>query len=154
MNVAVIIGNLARDPDVRYGRDNLAIARITVAVQRIPSQSKPEPGADFISVVVFGKQAENVERYLKKGNKVSVEGRIQTGSYENKSGQTVYTTEIVANRVEFLTPRTNSGSTGGNAAPRESAAPASVWDEPAASSSVPKGFTSDFDEDDDNDIPF
>lgn len=113
MNVVILIGNLARDPEMRYGQNNLAIAKFTVAINR-PQRSGEEAGADFIRVTAFGKQAELVERYLTKGRKVAVEGRIQTGSYDGKDGQKVYTTDVVANRVEFLSSRNEGGSGGGS----------------------------------------
>jgi single-strand DNA-binding protein len=79
----------------------MAIAKFTIAVNRI-TRAGEENTADFIRVTAFGKQAELVERYLAKGSKVGIEGRIQTGSYDNKDGQKVYTTDVIANRVEFL----------------------------------------------------
>jgi single-strand DNA-binding protein len=99
MNVVVLIGNLTRDPEVRYtsGNEPMAVATLNVAVNRM---KKGE--ADFPRVIVFGKQAENCEKYLEKGRKIAVRGRIQTGSYKNKNGETVYTTDVVADRVEFL----------------------------------------------------
>ena len=99
MNVVVLIGNLTRDPEVRYtsGNEPVAVSTLNVAVNRM---KKGE--ADFPRVIVFGKQAENCEKYLEKGRKIAVRGRIQTGSYKNKNGETVYTTDVVADRVEFL----------------------------------------------------
>ncbi len=101
MNSVVLIGRLTRDPEVRYTQDQMAIARFSVAIDRPVSAGK-EKQTDFPNVVVFGKQAENCERFLSKGRLVGVQGRIQTGSYTNKDGIKVYTTEVVANRVEFL----------------------------------------------------
>ena len=102
MNSVILIGRLARDPELRYTPNSqTAIAHITLAVDR-PVQQGRERQADFIRVTVFGRQAETVERYLKKGRQVAVSGRIQTGSYQNRDGQTVYTTDVVADRVEFL----------------------------------------------------
>ena len=97
MNQVSLIGRLVRDPEVRYSGE-MAIAKFTVAVDR----QKKEPGADFPSVVCFGKTAELVEKYVKKGRLVGIQGHIQTGSYDDKSGRKVYTTEVVADRVEFL----------------------------------------------------
>jgi single-strand DNA-binding protein len=114
MNIVILIGNLARDPEMRYGQNNLAIAKFSVAVNR-PPRSGEDAGADFIRVTAFGKQAELVERYLTKGRKVAVEGRIQTGSYDGKDGQKVYTTDVIANRVEFLGSRGDGGDSGGGA---------------------------------------
>ena len=103
MNNVVLIGRLTRDPEVRYttGSDPTAVARFSVAIDR-PVRSGGEKQADFPNVVVFGKQAENCERFLRKGRLVGIQGRIQTGKYTNKNGDTVYTTEVVANNVEFL----------------------------------------------------
>lgn len=100
MNKVILIGRLTKDPEVRYtnGETPLAIARYSVAVDR---QSKEESAADFIGCVAFGKQGEFAEKYLHKGMKVAVEGRIQTGSYTNKEGKKVYTTDVVVERHEF-----------------------------------------------------
>lgn len=102
MNSVVIIGRLTRDPEVRYtSGSQMAVASFTVAIDR-PVRAGGEKQTDFPRVTVFGKQAENCERYLAKGRLVGVQGRIQTGSYQNKDGVTVYTTDVVADRVEFL----------------------------------------------------
>ena len=102
MNSVVLIGRLTRDPEVRYSAGTqMAICRFAVAIDRPPRQNG-EKQTDFPNVVVFGKQAENCERFLAKGRLVGVQGRIQTGSYTNKDGATVYTTEVVADRVDFL----------------------------------------------------
>ena len=102
MNSVVLIGRLTRDPEVRYTDSQLAIARFAIAVDRMRGKNTQEPSADFINIIVFGKQAENVERYVTKGRLIGVQGRIQTGSYTNKEGNKVYTTDVVADRVEFL----------------------------------------------------
>ena len=102
MNSVVLIGRLTRDPEVRYtAGTQMAVCTFTVAIDR-PVRSGADKQTDFPRVTVFGKQAENCERYLKKGRLVGVQGRIQTGSYTNKDGATVYTTDVVADRVEFL----------------------------------------------------
>lgn len=101
MNVVALIGNLTRNPEVRYTNDHMAIASFSIAINRPPKKDGTDGGADFPRITVFGKQAENVERFLHKGSKVGIVGKIQTGSYE-KDGQRVYTTDIVADRVEFL----------------------------------------------------
>ena len=97
MNLVTLIGRLTKKPEVRYTPSQTAVGRFTLAVDRM----KKDDGADFIPVVVFGKQAENCEKYLDKGRQVAVQGRIQTGSYE-KDGHKVFTTEVVADRVEFI----------------------------------------------------
>lgn len=110
MNTAVIIGRLTRDPEVRYtSGTQMAIATFNLAVDR-PQRQGQEKQTDFPRITVFGRQAETCEKYLKKGRLVCVDGRLQTGSYKNKNGDTVYTTEVVANRVEFLS--TGRQSTG------------------------------------------
>lgn len=102
MNNVVLIGRLTRDPEVRYTSETqMAVARFSVAINR-SVRSGGEKQTDFPNVVVFGKQAENCERFLGKGRLVGIQGRIQTGRYTNKNGDTVYTTEVVANNVEFL----------------------------------------------------
>ena len=111
MNNVVIIGRLTRDPEVRYTEAQLAIARFSLAVDRpkFGSKENQEATADFINIVVFGKTAENVEKYLNKGNQIAIQGRLQTGSYVNKDGVKVYTTDVVADRVEFLNTKTKNG---------------------------------------------
>ena len=102
MNSVQLIGRLTRDPEVRYTTGSqMAVASFTLAIDR-PTRPGAERQTDFPRVIVFGKQAETCEKYLVKGRKVAIEGRIQTGSYQNQKGDTVYTTEVVANRVEFL----------------------------------------------------
>ena len=99
MNQVVLIGRLTKEPEVRYTQDGMAIARFSIAVYRY---TKGEKKADFIDILVFGKSAENCEKYLAKGRKVALEGRMQTGSYTKDDGTKVYTTDVVANRVEFI----------------------------------------------------
>lgn len=102
MNSVVLIGRLTRDPEVRYtAGTQMAVCTFTVAIDR-PVKAGSEKQTDFPRVTCFGKQAENCERFLAKGRLVGVQGRIQTGSYTNKDGATVYTTDVVADRVEFL----------------------------------------------------
>jgi single-strand DNA-binding protein len=113
MNNVVLIGRLTNDPTVRYTADQMAIASFTVAVDR-PASADKEKQADFPRVTVFGKQAENCEKYLTKGRQVAVQGRIRTGSYKNKEGATVYTTEVVAERVEFLGKKPENSESGGS----------------------------------------
>ncbi|MCO7124147.1 single-stranded DNA-binding protein [Ihubacter massiliensis] len=101
MNSVVLIGRLTKNPDVRYTTDGIAVARFSVAINRPAKADRPKQ-TDFPNVVVFGKQAENCERFLNKGRLVGIQGRIQTGKYTNKDGAAVYTTDVVANNVEFL----------------------------------------------------
>ncbi|NMA48560.1 MAG: single-stranded DNA-binding protein [Tissierellia bacterium] len=110
MNNVVLIGRLTRDPELRYiPNSGTAVSTFTLAVDKNLSkdkkaemESRNQPTADFIRIVVWGKTAENCANYLNKGKLVGVNGRIQTGSYDDKDGKRVYTTEVVANNVEFL----------------------------------------------------
>lgn len=116
MNSVSIVGRLTRDPEVRYTPSQTAVARFTVAVDRPLSKDSDQQTADFISCVAFGKSAEFIERYFSKGRPIGLTGRIQTGSYTDKNGNKVYTTDVVAERVEFVG---NKGESGGSAAPRK-----------------------------------
>lgn len=117
MNRVILMGRLTRDPEVRYsqGESPLAIARYTLAVDRRQSRSNngEEQSADFINCVAFGRNGEFAERYLRKGMKIAITGRIQTGSYTNKDGVRVYTTEVVVEDHEFAESRNASGSNDG-----------------------------------------
>ena len=116
MNKVILMGRLTRDPEVRYsqGEKPLAIARYTLAVDRRQSRSNggDEQSADFINCVAFGRSGEFAEKYLHKGTKIAVTGRIQTGSYTNKEGVKVYTTEVVVEDHEFAESRNASGNDG------------------------------------------
>lgn len=96
MNNVILIGRLTEDPELGYTQSQKAMCRFTLAVDRT------KEGADFIRIVAWDRQAENINRYLHKGSKCAVNGRIQTGSYKDKDGKTVYTTDVVATNVEFL----------------------------------------------------
>ncbi len=115
MNKVILMGRLTRDPDVRYsqGATSTAVARYSLAVDRRFNRNE-ENNTDFINIVAFGKAGEFAEKYLRKGTKVLVTGRIQTGSYVNKDGQKVYTTDVVAEDQEFAESKNASGD-GGNA---------------------------------------
>lgn len=109
MNKVILMGRLTRDPEVRYssGDNATAIARYTLAVDR-RYQREGEQSADFIPCVTFGRSAEFAEKYFRKGTKVALIGRIATGKYTNKEGQTVYTTEVVVEEQEFAESKTAS----------------------------------------------
>ena len=112
MNKVFLIGRLSRDPELRHTNSGMAVCQINVAVSRRTGAGR-DPETDFINVVVWDKQAENVSKYLAKGRQVAVEGRIQTRSYDNNEGKKTYVTEVVANNVEFLgsasdTPKTSA----------------------------------------------
>lgn len=99
MNSVQLIGRLTKDPEVRYtSGEQTAVATFTLAIDRMGKEKQ----TDFPRITVFGRQAENCEKYLRRGNRVAIEGRIQTGSYTNKDGNKVFTTDVVANRVEFI----------------------------------------------------
>ena len=116
MNKVILMGRLTRDPEVRYsqGDNSMAIARYTLAVDRRFNRNNDENSADFIGCVAFGRAGEFAEKYFRKGLKVLVTGRIQTGSYTNKDGVKVYTTDIVVEEQEFAESKAandrNSGS--------------------------------------------
>lgn len=101
MNQVVLIGRLTKDPETSVSQSNTMVSRFTLAVDR-DYKRDGEQTADFIRIITFGRTAELVDAYLFKGRQVAVHGRIQTGSYTNKDGQKVYTTDIIADRVQFL----------------------------------------------------
>lgn len=105
MNRVILMGRLTRDPNISYSQsgDNMAIARFSLAVDRRGKRQEgaDQQTADFIGCVCFGRQAEFAEKYLRQGTKVAVQGRIQTGSYTNKDGQKVYTSDVVLDDIEF-----------------------------------------------------
>ena len=112
MNKVILMGRLTRDPEVRYsaGESATAVARYTLAVDR-RFQKNSDQSADFISCVAFGRSAEFAEKYLKQGTKICITGRIQTGSYTNRDGVKVYTTEVVVENQEFAESKNaNSGA--------------------------------------------
>lgn len=117
MNKVILIGRLVRDPELRYTQSNQAVCNFTLAVDKNLSKDKREeaeaagrPTADFPRIIVWGKMAENASRYLFKGSQCAVDGRIQTGSYQDKDGKTIYTTDIIAEAVEFLSKSSQSES--------------------------------------------
>jgi single-strand DNA-binding protein len=120
MNKVLLIGRLIKDVEMRYSASNdTAIARYTLAVNR-PFKREGEPEADFLPCVAFNKTAEFAEKYLAKGIRVAIEGRIQTGSYTNGKGKKVYVTEIVVERQEFLEKKTRHSQPEANAAANNS----------------------------------
>lgn len=115
MNKVVLMGRLTRDPEVRYsqGANSVAIARYTLAVDRRYNRNNEENSTDFINCLAIGKSGEFAEKYLRKGIKVLIGGRIQTGSYTNRDGVKVYTTDVVVEEQEFAESK-NSGNNGNN----------------------------------------
>lgn len=150
MNLVVLIGRLCADPEIRYitGESQTAVCRFTLAVDR-PVKQGQEKKADFPRIVVFGRQAENCERYLSKGSKVGVRGRIQTGSYKNKEGQSIYATDVVANNVEFLTS-SQSGKNDKSDQRYQNSKKHAENERESLTEGVPEGFIAM----DDGDIPF
>ena len=118
MNKVILMGRLTRDPEIRYtqGDNSMCIARYTLAVDRRFNRNAGNDGnnADFISCVAFGRSGEFAEKYLKKGTKMAITGRIQTGSYTNKDGVKVYTTEVVVEDQEFAESKNASSGGSGN----------------------------------------
>lgn len=120
MNKVILMGRLTRDPDVRYsaGENSTAVARYTLSVDRRFCRDGDSATADFIGCVAFGRQAEFAEKYLRQGTKIAITGRIQTGSYTNREGQKVYTTDVVVEEQEFAESKNAGGSNGGYSAPQ------------------------------------
>ena len=144
MNKVILMGRLTRDPEVRYsqGDNAMAIARYSLAVDRRGrSNSQDEQTADFINIVAFGRQGEFAEKYLHKGTKILLTGRIQTGSYTNKDGVRVYTTDIVAEEQEFAESKSAASNGGGYQS--EASAPQAPSD---GFMNIPEGI--------DEDLPF
>ena len=131
MNKVILMGRLTRDPEVRYsqGENATAVARYTLAVDRRFSRNNDEQTADFINCVAFGRAGEFAEKYLHKGTKIAVTGRIQTGSYTNKDGVRVYTTDVVVEDHEFAESK-NASQAGNDYAPagRTESAPMAAGD--------------------------
>jgi len=114
MNRVILVGRLTKDPELRYTPSGVAVATFTLAVNRTFTNQSGEREADFINVVVWRKQAENVANFLKKGSQAGVDGRLQSRSYEGQDGKRVYVTEVVAESVQFLEPKGGSGNGDGN----------------------------------------
>ena len=154
MNKVILIGRLARDPDMRSTGSGMTVTRFTVAVSRdFSSRNNNQPQTDFVGCVAFSRQAENIAKYCSKGSQVAVDGRIQTGSYDAQDGQKRYTTDVVADNVTFL------GSKGGNNSLDDG------YSQPMPSYSEPQVETTDVSEDpfkdfgeeislSDDDLPF
>ena len=130
MNKVILMGRLTRDPEVRYsqGDNAMAVARYTLAVDRRFNRNNDDQNADFISCVAFGRSGEFAEKYLHKGTKIAITGRIQTGSYTNKDGVKVYTTDVVVEDQEFAESKNSAGSGDGGFAPVSRPAPTAAGD--------------------------
>lgn len=129
MNKVILIGRLTRDPEIRYsqGQNASAVAKYSLAVERRFKQ-EGQPNADFINCVAFGKAAEFAERYLRQGIKIAITGRIQTGSYTNKDGNKVYTTDIVVEEHEFAESRNTNQQEPENTQPAPIPTPSNLTD--------------------------
>lgn len=127
MNKVILLGRLTKDPEVRYsqGEQSTAIARYTLAVDR-RFKKEGEPSADFINCVAFGRSAEFAEKYLRQGTKIAITGRIQTGSYTNREGQKVYTTDVVVEEQEFAESKKQDSEE--NTQPRPQPTPSNLPD--------------------------
>ena len=110
MNKVVLIGRLTRDPELRYTGSNIPVATFSLAVNRNFTNQQGEREADFINIVVWRKQAENVKNYLSQGSQVAIDGRIQTRTYDDQNGQRRYITEVVADNIEFLGSKNSSNN--------------------------------------------
>ena len=156
MNRVILMGRLTRDPDVRYssGERSMAIARYTLAVDRRGRRSQGSDGqeqtADFIPCVAFDRAGEFAEKYFRQGMRILVSGRIQTGSYTNKEGQRVYTTEVIVDDQEFADSKNSSGSS----APSYDNYQNQSQSRPQPSAAVSEGFMNIPDGVDDEALPF
>lgn len=108
LNRVILVGRLTKDPDLRYTPNGVAVATFTLAVNR-PFANQGTREADFLNIVIWRKQAENVANYLRKGSLAGVDGRLQTRNYEGQDGKRVYVTEVLAESVQFLEPRNSGG---------------------------------------------
>lgn len=130
MNKVILMGRLTRDPEIRYsqGEQATAVARYTLAVDRRFRRNDDQQTADFIGCVAFGRQGEFAEKYLRKGIKIAITGRIQTGSYTNKDGQRVYTTDVIVEDQEFAESKAASENSGGGFVPADRPSPSAAGD--------------------------
>ena len=142
MNSVLLIGRLTKDPELRYSQSGVAVCRFSIAIDRGKDKNGKDMGADFPQILCFGKTAENCDKYLGKGMQCGVTGRIQTGSYEGKDGKKVYTTEVLADRIEFLGNKTTTQG--------KSAALADENNPFGGENGIPSGFNAITDDD----IPF
>lgn len=147
MNKVILMGRLTRDPEVRYsaGENATAVGRYTLAVDRRFKQ-EGQQSADFISCVTFGRNAEFAEKYLRRGIKIAITGRIQTGSYTNKEGQKIYTTDVIVEEQEFAESKNASGSDRGAELQQSKPKQSSLTEGPDGFMNIPDGI--------DEELPF
>lgn len=119
INRIVLVGRLTKDPDLRYTPNGVAVANFTLAVNRPFTNQQGEREADFIQCVVWRRQAENVANYLKKGSLAGVDGRLQTRNYENSEGRRIFMTEVMAESVQFLEPKSSNQGQGPGPSPSQ-----------------------------------
>ena len=154
MNKVFLIGRLSRDPELRHTTSGTAVCQINVAISRPVAQGN-EPQTDFINVVVWNRQAENVARYLSKGRQIAIEGRIQTRNYDNAEGKRTYVTEVIASNVEFLGSANDNNRTNTNTGFEEN--PFDTMEPPMDTTSVDNDPFASFGEKveiSDNELPF
>ena len=160
MNKVFLIGRLTRDPELRYTGSNTAVATFSLAVNRNYANQNGEREADFINIVVWRKQAENVKNYLQQGSQVAIDGRIQTRSYDDNNGQKRYVTEVIANSVEFMgSKNSNNGSSmpSGETSSSSEPTPYDFKDEAPQSTDVDSNPFADFGQNieiSDDELPF
>lgn len=130
MNKVILMGRITRDAEIRYtqGEKSTVIARFSLAVDRRFKRDNDEQNTDFISCIAFGRVAEFLEKFGRKGTKFVLDGRIQTGSYNNKDGQKVYTTDVVVENIEFAESKNSSGSGGSTNQPAPAPSSSSAGD--------------------------
>lgn len=146
MNKVILIGRLIKDPELRYTSNNIAVATFTIAVNREYANQNGEREADFINIQVWKKQAENCNKYLTKGSKVAIDGRIQTRNYEDQNGNRRYLTEVIADSIQFLDTRKNDNQT---ATQNDTKAPNNEFENMSVKTEVQQQF-----EYTDSDLPF
>ena len=111
INRTILVGRLVADPELRYSQTGIPVCRFRLAVNRTFTNQQGEREVDFINCIAWRKQAENLANFMKKGNLIGIDGRIQTGSYEGQDGKRVYTFEVIADSIQFLEPKNTSNST-------------------------------------------
>ena len=161
MNKVFLVGRLTRDPELRYGANNNAVMRTAIAVDRTFANQNGEREADFINITAFGNRAETMKKYLTKGSQIAVSGRIQTGSYDDKDGKKVYTTDVIIDEFQFLDSRSSRNGDSNEGSSNESSV--TPYDFSNDNSSSSNNAESDVDpfkdfgdkiEIDDSDLPF
>ena len=157
MNKVFLVGRLTRDPELRYGANNNAVMRTSIAVDRQFTNQNGEREADFINIVAFGNRAETMKKYLTKGSQIAVSGRIQTGSYDDKDGKRVYTTDVIIDEFQFLDSKGSRNLESNESTSDSSVTPYDFSDNNSSSSESDVDPFKDFGdkiEIDDSDLPF